>query len=109
MTSTTSAGTSTAPFTTVTAVTVASPKIPQFVGDSWRPAAACLLGAVPLALASAALVGASVAVSAAGLPPRPASAAPVRPAAALSLGSVPFTTVFTGQPTDPKLPAASGD
>jgi hypothetical protein len=43
-----------APCTTVSAGCVSSPKIPMYVGDSWRPAAA---GAVPLAVVSAALAG----------------------------------------------------
>jgi hypothetical protein len=38
------------PFTTVIAGTMASPKIPAGIGDSWRPTVARLLVAAPLAV-----------------------------------------------------------
>jgi hypothetical protein len=88
------------PFTTATAGSVAIPKIPEYVGDSWRPTAAGLLGALPLAVVSAALVGTAMAGSA--LVPAPHSAA-------LPPGSVPFTTATAWSMTDPKIPEAVGD
>jgi hypothetical protein len=97
------------PFTTVTVGSVGGPKLPPYQGDSWRPAAVGVLGAVPLAVVSAALVGASVVGGAPGVSPRPAGVVPARHAAALSLGSVPFTTVTTGRVTDTKIPEAAGD
>jgi hypothetical protein len=56
------------PCTTVVAGSVTDPKLPVFVGDSWRPAVAGLLGAVPLAVAAAAMTGASLMGSAAASP-----------------------------------------
>ena len=97
------------PFTTVSAGSIGDPKIPTYVGDSWRPAAACALGVVPLALVSAALVGASVVGGAPGGSPPPAGAVPARHAATLPLGSVPFTTVPSVTVTSVKIPAGVGD
>lgn len=87
------------PFTTVVAGTVTSPKIPQYVADSWRPAAASLLGVTPLAA-----VAALSAMSLMGV----ASAAPTRPADA-SAAQVCVTTVAPAAPGQLKLPSCLGD
>jgi hypothetical protein len=96
------------PFTTVLAQSVGGAKLPPYQGDSWRPAAATVLGAMPLAVVSTALVGAS-AVGALGISPRSADVEPVQHGAALPVGSVLFTTVAVGQLADGKIPAAAGD
>jgi hypothetical protein len=86
----------------VTTVTIAAlgPKLPPYSGDSWRLAAASMLGAVPLAVASAALAGASVAGRPSGLPPRPA---PV--VVSVQHG----VTVVAGALARPKWPLEFGD
>jgi hypothetical protein len=87
------------PFTTVTAQSLPSPKIPMYVGDSWRPAAAGLLGAVPLAVISAALVGVSVAGGAPGIASRHAALVPPQHG----------VTVAAGALASPKYPDDGGD
>lgn len=87
------------PFTTVTAQSLPSPKIPMCVGDSWRPAAAGLLSAVPLAVVCAALVGASVVAGASGLSPRHAALVPPQHG----------VTVAAGALASPKYPDDGGD
>jgi hypothetical protein len=77
------------------------------MGGSWRPTAG-VLGAVPLAVVSAALAGVSV-VGVPGVSPGPAGVVPVRHRAAWSLGSVPFTTVTAGHVVGPKIPEGIGD
>jgi hypothetical protein len=86
------------PFTTVIAGTETVPKIPAFVGDSWRPAAASVLGVAPLAA-----IAAVSALSLLGT----ASPAQARPADALT--AHPFTTVIAASMTDPKIPEGIGD
>jgi hypothetical protein len=105
----------------VSAGTETDPKIPAYVGDSWRPTAASLLGVAPLAaVAAMSLMGT-------------ASAAPARAADAptahttmtsgstashlgargaetpLLLANAPFTTVIAASMTDTKLPPYKGD
>jgi hypothetical protein len=87
------------PFTTVVAGTVTSPKIPQYVADSWRPAAASALGVAPLAA-----VAALSAMSLMGV----ASAAPTRHTDA-SAAQVCVTTVSPGTLGQLKLPECLGD
>jgi hypothetical protein len=87
------------PFTTVTAQRVIEPKFPKLVGDSWRPAAAGVLGAVPLAVVSAALLGASVAGGASSGALRPPALVPVPPG----------VTVAASALVSPKYPDDGGD
>jgi hypothetical protein len=87
------------PFTTVIAGTVTEPKFPRLVGDSWRPTAASLLGAAPLAAIAAVSV-----MSLLGT----ASPAPTRHAAA-STGEECVTTVTTGALGQLKWPDCAGD
>jgi hypothetical protein len=86
------------PCTTVV-TSALSPKIPQYVGDSWRPAAASLLGVAPLAA-----IAALSAMSLMGT----ASAASARHADA-STAQVCVTTVAPVGPSQLKLPACLGD
>jgi hypothetical protein len=80
-------------------VAALGPKLPPYSGDSWRLAAS-VLGAVPLAVASAALAGVSVAAGASGMPPRHAPVAvPVQHG----------VTVAAGALASPKYPYAEGD
>jgi hypothetical protein len=88
-----------APFTTVIAGTVTEPKIPPLVGDSWRPAAASVLGAAPLAA-----VAAVSALSLLGT----ASPAPARHADA-SAAQVCVTSVAPGALGQLKYPECLGD
>jgi hypothetical protein len=85
------------PCTTVVAGSVGDPKIPPFVGDSWRPAVAGLLGAVPLAVA-AAMTGVSLMGTAAASPHASG------PAAQECVG-----TVTSGALGQPKYPACLAD
>jgi hypothetical protein len=87
------------PFTTVVAGTATSPKIPQYVGDSWRPAAASLLGVTPLAAVAA--------LSAMSL----LSVAPAASArhADVSAAQVCVTTVTPAALGQLKLPSCLGD
>jgi hypothetical protein len=87
------------PFATVIAGALAEPKFPVLVGDSWRPVAASVLGAAPLAA-----VAAVSAMSLMGV----ASAAPARHADA-STAQACVATVATGAPGPLKLPECLGD
>jgi hypothetical protein len=91
--------TQTGPEYPVTTVTVAAlgPKLPPYSGDSWRLAAS-VLGAAPLAVASA--------VSALSLLGTP-SATVARPADAST--ARPFTTVIAASMVGPKIPEGIGD
>jgi hypothetical protein len=86
------------PFTTVTAQSLSIPKIPEYVGDSWRPAAASMLSAVPLAVVSAALVGASVILGASGMP-RQAALSTAQHGVTVSAGAL-ASARFLGDPDD---------
>jgi hypothetical protein len=112
------------PSTTVIAASISGPKIPAFVGDSWRPTAASLLGAAPLA-AIAAVSAMSLMGTASATPTLHADASAAhttmtsggtahRPGARgaetpLLLASTPFTTAIAASMTDTKIPAAAGD
>jgi hypothetical protein len=87
------------PFTTVIAGTVTEPKFPRLVGDSWRPAAASLLGVAPLA-AMAAVSAMSLLGTASPAPARHADASWTPPC---------VTTVAAGTPGQLKWPQCSGD
>ena len=97
MTSSCIQGTAAIPFTTVT-IAALGPKLPPYWGDSWRPAVAGLLGAVPLAVA-AAVTGASLMGGA------PAAS----PHVSASTGQVCVSTVTHGTPGQLKIPECLGD
>jgi hypothetical protein len=86
------------PFTTVTAQSVTEPKFPRLVGDSWRPAGG-VLAVVPLAVASAALVGASAVGGASSGPSRHAALVPVQHGVTIAAGAL----------VSPKYPDDGGD
>lgn len=84
------------PFTTVTAWSVTDPKLPPFVGDSWRPAAVSMLGAAAAtAVTAMSLVGGG-------------SAAPAWHSAAATAQTC-VTTQAQGALGQLKYPACLGD
>ena len=87
------------PFTTVVAGSMAGPKIPEGIGDSGQPVAAGLLSAMPLAVVSAALVGAWLVGGASGMPARHAAVLPAQHG----------VTVAAGALATPKYPDDGGD
>ena len=115
---------SSVPITIVIAASMAGPKIPAFVGDSWRPTAASVLALAPLAAVTAvsamSLLGTASATptlhadaltahtttTSGGTTPRPGTRGAWTP---LPLATAPFTTAITGSVTDGKIPAAAGD
>lgn len=112
------------PSTTVIAASMTGPKIPAFVGDSWRPTAASLLAVAPLA-AVAAVSAMSLMGTASATPTLPADASTAhttmtsggtasRPGSRgaetlLPLANAPFTTVIAASMADTKLPPYKGD
>jgi len=84
------------PCTTVVAAAL-GPKLPPFMGDSWRPVVAGLLGAVPLV--AAAVTGASVMGVAAATSPRHAVVVPAQHG----------VTVAAGALASPKYPDKGAD
>jgi hypothetical protein len=88
------------PCTTMIAGSVTDPKIPTMVGDSGRLAVAGLIGALPLAVATAAMTGASLMGTTAA-----AAASPNAGASAAQL----CVTATPGAPGSLKLPECLSD
>jgi hypothetical protein len=85
----------------VTTVTIAAlgPKLPPYTGDSWRLVTASVLGAVPLAVASAVLGRASAAGGASGMSSPPTLVLPAQHGVMVAAGAL----------ARPKWPLAFGD